>query len=49
MNRRTLNLIAGVCFVIAAVAFYVTGPLWLAILFTVLVLLTGYQLAAARP
>lgn len=48
MNRRTLNLIAAVCFVVAAVAFYVTGPLWLGILFTVLVALSIYQVASGR-
>jgi len=40
MNRGILNLIAAVCFVIAAVAFWVTGPIWLAILFTVVALLS---------
>jgi hypothetical protein len=48
MSGFGLNVIACVCFVIAAVAFYITGPLWLASLFTVLVLLTAYQLYRAR-
>jgi hypothetical protein len=48
MSGFGLNVIAFVCFIIAAVATYITGPLWLAILFTALVLLTGYQLYRAR-
>jgi hypothetical protein len=48
MNRRTLNIIAAICFVIAAIAFYATGPIWLGVLFTVLIVLTVYQLATGR-
>jgi hypothetical protein len=48
MSKRLLNLIATVCFVVAAIAFYVTGPLWLGILFTVLVILSLYQTLAGQ-
>ena len=48
MNRRTLNLIAAVCFLIAGVAFLLTGPVWLGILFLVLLALSVYQVATAR-
>jgi hypothetical protein len=48
MSKTVLNLIAAVCFVIAAVAFLATGPLWLGILFAALAVLSFVQFAMAR-
>jgi hypothetical protein len=43
MSKSTLNWIAAALFVVAAVGNYVGGPLWLAILFTVLAVLSVFQ------
>jgi hypothetical protein len=48
MSKTVLNLIAAVCFVIAAVSFLVTGPLWLGILFTVLAVSSFVQFGMGR-
>ena len=48
MSKTTLNLIAAVCFVVAAAASLVTGPLWLGLLFVVLAVLSFVQYGTAR-
>jgi hypothetical protein len=48
MSKNALNLIAAIGFTIAAVAFLVTDPIWLGVLFAVLAVLSFAQVAVAR-
>ncbi len=48
MSKTTLNLIAGVAFVVAAVPDFIAGALWLGILFAVLAVFSLVQFGQAR-
>ncbi len=43
MSQTTLNWIAAALFTLAAIGNYVGGPLWLAILFTLLAAVAVFQ------
>jgi hypothetical protein len=48
MSKTTLNTIAAVLFVIAAVLLLVSGRIFLGIIFALLAAISVYQLAGAR-